>query len=572
MKDIVPEYEGLDIYTAREKIVEKLKELDVLVKIEDYKHNVGKCYRCHQTVEPRVSTQWFVKMKPLAEPAIKVVKENKVRFVPDRYSKTYFNWMENIQDWCISRQLWWGHRIPAYYCKDCNEIIVGSTTPTVCTKCNSKNLVQDEDTLDTWFSSALWPFSTLGWPEKTEDLKYFYPTNTLVTGYDIIFFWVARMIFSGIEHMNEIPFDTVFIHGIIRDSQGRKMSKSLGNGIDPLEIIEKYGADALRFSLVIGTSPGTDLRYSPEKLDSAGNFANKIWNASKFVMMNLENHTKELNPPQYDLQVEDKWILSLLNKLIKEVTTNIDKYELGIALEKIYNFTWNEFCDWYIEMVKTRLYDKEDKTRDVALATLHYVLTTSLKVLHPFMPFMTEKIFKTLNPNEESIMLSNWPIEEKVEYSQEEKTIELIKQIIVGIRNLRAQMNIHPSRKSKLIIITNESLEGGVKTLEKLGFAEEVIFQKEKINIPENSACVTAPSVEVYIPLEDLIDKKAETERLTREKEKIQAELQKLNGMLSNKGFLEKAPEKTVTEAKEKQNKFNEMLAVIEEQLNKINL
>ena len=572
MGNLVPEYEGMDLLKAREKIVEKLRELGNLVKIEDYTHNVGKCYRCHNTVEPKISEQWFVKMKPLAEPAIKVVKEGKIKFIPERFDKIYFNWMENIQDWCISRQLWWGHRIPAYYCKDCGKTIVTETMPKKC-ECRSENIYQDEDTLDTWFSSALWPFSTLGWPEKTEDLKYFYPTNTLVTGYDIIFFWVARMIFSGIEHMGEIPFDTVFIHGIIRDSQGRKMSKSLGNGVDPLEVIEKYGTDALRFSIVLGTSPGNDIRYSEEKLDSAKNFANKIWNAAKFVLMNLEDVENEIEKPSLqDLKAEDKWILSKLNQLTKEVETNLDKFELGIALEKIYNFVWDEFCDWYIEIVKPRLYNKEDSSRKIAQYVLNKVLGDSLKLLHPFMPFVTEEIYTKLYNIDESIMIASYPkYDERLNFNEDEESINQIKEAITGIRNVRTQMNVHPSKKSKLIFITNqykEFINQSEEFIKKLGFANDITVQENKNNIPQNAVSVVTSQMEIYIPFEELVDIKEEIERLEREKSKVLMEKEKTDKMLSNPGFLAKAPTAKVEEEKAKLIKFNEMIENIESRIN----
>ena len=568
MGNLVPEYEGMDLLEAREKIVEKLKELGNLVKTEDYIHNVGKCYRCHNTVEPKISEQWFVKMKPLAEPAIKAVKEGKIKFIPERFDKIYFNWMENIQDWCISRQLWWGHRIPAYYCKDCGKVMVSETMPEECT-CGSKNIYQDEDTLDTWFSSALWPFSTLGWPEQTEDLKYFYPTNTLVTGYDIIFFWVARMIFSGIEHMGEIPFDTVFIHGIIRDSQGRKMSKSLGNGVDPLEVIEKYGTDALRFSIVLGTSPGNDIRYSEEKLDSAKNFANKVWNAAKFVLMNLEDIENEIEEPSIEnLRAEDKWILSALNQLAKEVEANLEKYELGIALEKIYNFIWDEFCDWYIEIVKPRLYNKEDSSRKVAQYVLNKVLGDSLKLLHPFMPFVTEEIYTKLYNKDESIMIASFPkYDPKLDFKEDEESINQIKEAITGIRNVRTQMNVHPSKKSKLIFITNkyaEFIKQSEEFIKKLGFASEITIQESKENIPQNAVSVVTSQMEIYIPFEELVDIKEEIERLEKEKAKVLVEKEKTDKMLSNPGFLAKAPAAKVEEEKAKLAKFNEMIENIE--------
>ncbi len=569
MTDLVPEYKGLDMYEARKLIVKKLEEIGALVKTEDYTHNVGKCYRCHNTVEPKISEQWFVKMKPLAEPAIEAVRSGKIKFVPERFDKIYYNWMENIQDWCISRQLWWGHRIPAYYCKDCGEIIVSSDEPSKCTKCGSSNLHQDEDTLDTWFSSALWPFSTLGWPENTDDLKTFYPTNVLVTGYDIIFFWVARMIFSGLEHMGDIPFNTVFIHGIVRDSQGRKMSKSLGNGIDPLEIIDKYGTDALRFSLILGISPGNDIRYMPEKLDSAGNFANKIWNAAKFVLMNLEDYDE--NSKVTDFTYEDKWIMSKLNTLCKEVKTNIDNYDLGIALEKIYNFIWDEFCDWYIEIVKPRLYDKENPTRKVAQYVLNKVLGDSLKLLHPFMPFVTEKIYGELYNNDESIMISEYPTYNKeLEFADAEQDIEQIKEVIVGIRNARTQMNVHPSKKSKLIFVTSEYkdfLEASESFIKKLGFAESIEVVENKNNIPQNAINIVTSKMEVFIPFEDLVDVKEEIERLEKEKSKILVEKEKTDKMLSNPGFVAKAPETKVEEEKQKLAKFNEMISSIDERI-----
>ena len=492
MGNLVPEYKGLDIYEARKRIVEKLQEIGALVKIEDYTHNVGKCYRCHHTIEPKISEQWFVKMKPLAEPAIKAVKDGKTRFIPERFDKIYYNWMDNIQDWCISRQLWWGHRIPAYYCTKCNNIMVTESIPHKCEKCGNTEFTQDEDTLDTWFSSALWPFSTLGWPEQTEDLKYFYPTSTLVTGYDIIFFWVARMIFSAIEHTGEVPFKDVFIHGIVRDSLGRKMSKSLGNGIDPLEIIEKYGTDALRFSLVLGISPGNDIRYMPEKLESAANFANKLWNASKFVLGNLEEIDYDTMPQK--LCYEDKWILSKLNKLIKETTINLNNYDLGVWTQKVYDFIWGEFCDWYIEMVKPRLYDKENKTREAAQYTLNKVLGDSLKLLHPIMPFITEEIYTKLYNNDESIMISSWPkYSEEFNFAKEEKQIEKIKQIIIEIRNIRTNMNVHPAKKSTLIFVTEndeEMIIDSQEFIKKLGFADKIIVQGNKNNIPQNAMSV----------------------------------------------------------------------------------
>ena len=572
MGNLVPEYKGLDIYEARKRIVEKLQEIGALVKIEDYTHNVGKCYRCHHTIEPKISEQWFVKMKPLAEPAIKAVKDGKTRFIPERFDKIYYNWMDNIQDWCISRQLWWGHRIPAYYCTKCNNIMVTESIPHRCEKCGNTEFTQDEDTLDTWFSSALWPFSTLGWPEQTEDLKYFYPTSTLVTGYDIIFFWVARMIFSAIEHTGEVPFKDVFIHGIVRDSLGRKMSKSLGNGIDPLEIIEKYGTDALRFSLVLGISPGNDIRYMPEKLESAANFANKLWNASKFVLGNLEEIDYDTMPQK--LCYEDKWILSKLNKLIKETTINLNNYDLGVWTQKVYDFIWGEFCDWYIEMVKPRLYDKENKTREAAQYTLNKVLGDSLKLLHPIMPFITEEIYTKLYNNDESIMISSWPkYSEEFNFANEEKQIEKIKQIIIGIRNIRTNMNVHPAKKSTLIFITEndeEMIIDSQEFIKKLGFADKIIVQGNKNNIPQNAMSVLSEELEVYLPFDELVDIEEEKKRLQGEKQKLEAEVERASKMLSNPGFVNKAPENKIKEEKEKLERYKQMLENVEERLSKL--
>ena len=576
MNNLVPEYKGMDMYEAREKIVERLQKEGYLVKIEDYNHNVGKCYRCHHIIEPHISEQWFVKMEPLAKPAIEAVRTGKVEFVPERFDKIYYNWMENIQDWCISRQLWWGHRIPAYYCQECGEVIVSKEEPHKCTKCGSTNLKQDEDTLDTWFSSALWPFSTLGWPEQTEDYKYFYPTSTLVTGYDIIFFWVARMIFSALEHTGQVPFDKVFIHGIVRDSLGRKMSKSLGNGIDPLEIIAKYGTDALRFSLVLGISPGNDIRYMPEKLESASNFANKLWNASKFVLSNMPENGSKLAEDKLpaNLCYEDKWILSKLNKLVKEVTNNLENFELGIATQKVYDFIWNEFCDWYIEMVKSRLYDENCTTKFAAQYTLNKVLKDSLKLLHPVMPFVTEKIYMQLYHNDESIMISKWPeYTESLSFEKEEEQIEKLKTIIVGIRNLRTNLNVHPSKKSKLIFVTktaNDMLKESSAMIQKLGFANEIDIQENKENIPQNAMSVLADGIEVYIPFEELVDLEAEKQRLQGEREKLLSEVARGEKMLSNPGFVNKAPEAKINEEKEKLAKYKEMLEKVEERLKSI--
>ena len=575
MNDLVPEYAGMDIYEAREKIVEKLKEIGALVKIEDYTHNVGKCYRCHHSIEPKISEQWFVKMEPLAKPAIDAVRNGDVKFIPERFDKTYFNWMENIRDWCISRQLWWGHRIPAYYCKDCGNMQVSENEVTKCNKCGSTNIEQDDETLDTWFSSALWPFSTLGWPEQTEDFKYFYPTDTLVTGYDIIFFWVARMIFSAIEHTGQVPFKNVFIHGIVRDSQGRKMSKSLGNGIDPIEVIDKYGTDALRFSLILGISPGNDIRYMPEKLEAASNFANKLWNASKFVLGNLENYKEiEFKDIEKSLTYSDKWILSKLNKLVLDITNNIDGFELGVFAQKIYDFIWNEFCDWYIEMVKPRLYNEEDETKLAAQYTLNKVLADSLKLLHPIMPFITEEIYTKLYNSDESIMISKWPEYSKnADFDKEELAVEELKNIITGIRNIRVQRNIHPSKKSKLIFVTSESKEA-VKNSEswllKLGFGSEIEISGSKENLPQNAMSVLANGIELYMPFEDLVDISEEKERLQKEKERLESEIQRATKMLNNPGFVNKAPAEKVQEEKDKKTKYEDMLETVKNRLEEI--
>lgn len=576
MNNLVPEWEGLDIYDAREKIVEKLQQIGALEKIEDYTHNVARCDRCHSIIEPRISDQWFVKMGELAKPAIEAVRNGDVKFIPERYSKTYFNWMENLKDWCISRQIWWGHQVPVYYCRECGEKIVAKEMPGECSKCGYKNLVQDTDTLDTWFSSALWPFSTLGWPDNNAiDLKTFYPTDTLVTAYDIIQTWVSRMIFSGLEYMGEKPFDNVLIHGIVRDSQGRKMSKSLGNGIDPLDVIEKYSTDSLRYSLVSGISAGNDIRYMPEKLDAASNFANKLWNASKFVLMNLEDFklgTATIS--KNDLAYEDKWILSKLNTLIKEIDANIDNFDFGVYLQKVYDFIWNEFCDWYIEIVKTRLYDKECKTRQAAQYTLDKVLCDSLKLLHPVMPFITEEIYSNLYNDDESIMISKWPeYDANYDFKTEEEQVEKIKDIITGIRNIRTTMNVHPSKKSTLIFVTNKhqdlikECEG---FLQKLGFADKIQVQETKQDIPQNAISILQKDLELFIPFEDLVDIEAEKERLIGEKNKLEAEVVRANKMLSNPGFVNKAPESKINEEKEKLAKYEEMLNSVNERLNNL--
>ena len=580
MGDLVPEYKGLTTLEARKLIVKKLEELGALVKTEDYTHNVGKCYRCHNTVEPRISNQWFVKMKELAEPAIKAVKEDDIKFIPKRYEKTYFNWMENIQDWCISRQLWWGHRIPAYYCDECGHINVSKTAPEKCEKCGSTKLHQDEDSLDTWFSSALWPFSTLGWPNMdSEDLKTFYPTNVLVTGYDIIFFWVARMIFSGLECMKQKPFSDILIHGIVRDSQGRKMSKSLGNGIDPLEVIDQYSTDALRFSLVLGISAGNDIRYMPEKLEQASNFANKLWNASKFVLMNEQFGDGEenvqssiMNIDVSKLEYEDKWLLSKLNTLIKEATANLDNFDMGVYAQKIYDFTWNEFCDWYIEIVKPRLYNKENtdekavESRITAQKVLNKVLGDILKLLHPIMPFITEKIYDELYTNDESIMISAWPTYcEEYEFEKEEYHLEEIKKIIIQIRNTRTNMNVHPSKKSELIFVIDDDeyktlIENSKSWIEKLGFASKIEMEKDETNIPKHVVTLLADGIKAFIPSEELVDLAEEKAKLEAEKTRLEAEVARSTKMLSNPGFINKAPEAKVQEEKEKMQKYKEML------------
>ncbi len=587
MGNLKPEYAGMELKEAREKIVEKLKEIGALVKEEDYTHNVGKCERCKNTIEPKISEQWFVKMKPLAEPAIEAVKNDSIKFVPKRYEKTYFNWMENIQDWCISRQLWWGHRIPAYYCDKCGHINVSKTKVEKCEKCGSTELHQDEDTLDTWFSSALWPFSTLGWPNKdAEDLKDFYPTNVLVTGYDIIFFWVARMIFSGLETMKEKPFSDILIHGIVRDSQGRKMSKTLGNGIDPLDVIDKYGTDSLRFSLVSGTTPGNDIRYMPEKLEQASNFANKIWNAAKFITMNLADDEKvkaftykifDENQKYNDelLRIEDKWILNKFDKLVVEVSKNIDNYDLGIALDKIYSFIWNEFCDWYIEMVKPRIYSEDENVKVAVSSILNYIFSSSLKLLHPFMPFVTSEIYsKLINTEDVDLMVSKWPtIKEEFEFDKEENFVEKLKKLVIEIRNVRTKMNVHPSKKSKLILVTDnfeKEIEEAKDFLTKLGFASEIKVQDNLEGIDEKAISIVVDDIKVFIPFEDLVDIKEEITRLENEKKRLEGEVLRGEKMLSNPGFISKAPKAKVTEEKAKLENYKEMLKAVEERLNSL--
>ena len=569
MHDLIPEVAGMNAYEAREVVVNLLKDQGFLMKIEDYTHNVAKCERCKTTIEPTISDQWFVKMGELAKPAIEAVRSGDIRFIPNKYDKTYFNWMENLQDWCISRQLYWGHRIPAYYCDKCGEIHVARTKPEKCSKCGHTELTQDPDTLDTWFSSALWPFSTLGWPEQTEDLKTFYPTNTIVTGYEIISLWISRMIFSGLEYVGAKPFSDIIIHGMVRDDQGRKMSKTLGNGVDPLDVIAKYGADALRFSLTLGITFGNDIRYIPAKVEQGANFANKLWNASKFVLMNLEDYTGEFDLSK--LCKEDKWILSKVNKLTDEMSRNIDNYDLGVATQKIYDFIWNEFCDWYIEIVKPRLYDKDCLTRKEAQYTLNTVLEYSLKMLHPIMPFVTERIYQTLFNNDETIVTSAWPeYKEEFNFEADEEEIELLKSIITEVRNIRNNMNVHPAKKAKLIFVT-EKYEDLIRQSEsfllKLAFGNEVIIQANKDNIPANAISIMKQDLELYIPFEDLVDLAAEKERLEGEKTKLEAEVARAEKMLSNPGFVNKAPETKINEEKEKLAKYKEMLDSVIERL-----
>ena len=567
-------YEGMDRYEARKAIVAKLDELGLLVKVVEHVHNVGTHDRCKTTVEPMIKPQWFVKMEEMAKPAIDALQSGRLKFVPESFGKTYMHWLEGIRDWCISRQLWWGHRIPAYYCEECGEMVVSRDMPEKCPKCGCSHLKQDEDTLDTWFSSALWPFSTLGWPNKTEELDYFYPTDVLVAGYDIIFFWVIRMVFSALEQTGTEPFHTVLIHGLVRDSQGRKMSKSLGNGIDPLEVIDKYGADALRLTLITGNAPGNDMRFYWERVESSRNFANKVWNASRFIMMNLgdEQPTK---PEAADLLPVDRWILSKVNTLAKDVTENMDKYELGIAVQKVYDFIWEEFCDWYIEIAKVRLYKKEEdpKAANAALWVLKTVLANALKMLHPYMPFITEEIFCTLCPEEETIMLAPWPeYTEEWNFAKEEADVETIKVLVKGIRNIRSEMNVPPSRKAKYFIVSPDAdlceLFASHKDIySQLISASEIDVQADKAGIPEDAVSVVIPNAVVYIPLEELVDMAKERERLEKEKAKLAKELARSNGMLNNEKFLSKAPQAKVDEEKAKLEKYKQMMEDVENRL-----
>ena len=573
--DDYPKYAGMDRYEARKAIVKDLEEEGALVKIEDHTHNVGTCYRCHDTIEPRVSLQWFVKMEELAKPAIEAVKKGDTKFVPGHFDKTYFHWLENIRDWCISRQLWWGHRIPAFYCDDCGEMVVTKDKNPVCPKCG-KPMRQDSDTLDTWFSSALWPFSVLGWPEKTEEMDYFYPTNVLVTGYDIILFWVIRMMFSGLHHVGEVPFDTVLIHGLVRDSQGRKMSKSLGNGIDPLEVIDKYGADALRFTLITGNAPGNDMRFYWERVEASRNFANKVWNASRFIMMNMPQEGINTDTIPAGLTIEDKWILSKVNTLAKDVSENLDKFEMGIAADKIYNFIWEEFCDWYIEMVKPRLYGEESESKTAALYTLSTVLTSALKMLHPYMPFVTEEIFCTLQDKEETIMVSNWPVySEELNFASEETAIDLIKDAVRSIRNTRAEMNVPPSKKAKVFVVSDDKnvrdiFDECTVIFKTLGYANEVVIQENKDGISDDAVSCVISKATIYMPFDELVDKAKEIERLKKEEKKLEGELKRVNGMLSNPNFTSKAPEVKINEEKAKKEKYEDMMEQVKKQLERL--
>ena len=568
-------YAGMDRYEARKAMVADLDALGLLVKVVPHTHMVGTHDRCKTTVEPLVKPQWFVKMEEMAKPAKQAVVDGELKLVPERMDKTYYNWLDNIRDWCISRQLWWGHRIPAWYCQDCGETIVARQTPCTCPKCQSKNLKQDEDTLDTWFSSALWPFSTLGWPEKTEDLDYFYPTNVLVTGYDIIFFWVIRMVFSGIEQTGKLPFDHVLFHGLVRDDQGRKMSKSLGNGIDPLEVIDKYGADALRLTLITGNAPGNDMRFYWERVEASRNFANKIWNASRFIMMNMEKaDTAEVDLSK--LTQADRWILSKVNTLAKEATENLEKFEMGIAADKVHSFIWEEFCDWYIEMVKPRLWNDEDETKAAAIWTLKTVLIQSLKLLHPYMPFITEEIFCNLQDEEESIMISKWPeFREEWNFAEDEAAVDTIKAAVRGIRNIRTEMNVAPSKKATVYVVSEKEsvrdiFENSKVFFATLGYASEVHVQADKTGIAEDAVSVLIHDAALYMPFAELVDIEKEIERLTKEQGRLQGEIKRAQGMLNNPKFVEKAPAAKIEEEKGKLEKYTQMLAQVEERLGQL--
>lgn len=577
MNNLAGKYAGMDRYEARKEMLKDLEEQGLLIQIKPHMHNVGTHDRCKTVIEPMVKAQWFVRMEEMAKPAIEALKKGDLRFVPERFSKTYLNWLENIRDWCISRQLWWGHRIPAYYCQECGEVTIARSMPEACSKCGHTHLVQDEDTLDTWFSSALWPFSTLGWPDNTEELKHFYPTSVLVTGYDIIFFWVVRMVFSGLEQMGEVPFKDVLIHGLVRDSEGRKMSKSLGNGIDPLEVIKEYGADALRLTLITGNAPGNDMRFYYERVEANRNFGNKLWNATRFILMNYEGEDLNLEVGLDELTAADKWILSKVNTLANEVTENMDKYDLGIAVQKLYDFAWEEFCDWYIEMVKPRLYNKEDATRHAALWTLKTVMINVLKMLHPYIPFITEEIFMGLQDREESIMISNWPVyKEEWNFQVEEEEISLIKEAVRSIRNVRSEMNVPPSRKAQVFVVSeNEKVldifNRGKVFFATLASASEVVMQKDKAGIDEDAVSAVIPETVLYMPLAELVDFEKEIERLTKEKAKLQSEVDRVVKKLSNEGFVAKAPAKLIEEEKAKQAKYEAMLAEVVARLEKFN-
>ena len=575
MNKLAGKYEGMDHYECRKALVKDLEEAGLLVKVVPHSHNVGTHDRCGTTVEPMIKQQWFVKMDEMIKPAVEGVKNGDIQLLPKRMEKTYFNWTDNIRDWCISRQLWWGHRIPAYYCDDCGEIVVAKETPSVCPKCGCTHFTQDEDTLDTWFSSALWPFSTLGWPDKTEDLDYFYPTNVLVTGYDIIFFWVIRMVFSGYEQTGKCPFSDVLIHGLVRDEQGRKMSKSLGNGIDPLEIIDQYGADALRLTLVTGNAPGNDMRYSEKKIIASRNFANKVWNASRFMLMNIEKADLS-NVSLDDLTPADKWILSKANSLVKEVTDNMENYDFGVAVSKLNDFIWEEFCDWYIEMVKPRLYNEEDTTKAAALFTLKKVLTISLKLLHPYMPFITEEIFCSLQDEEESIMVSDWPVfEEAFDFKAEENEVEIIKNAVRNIRNLRADMNVPPSKKASVYVVSEKEevrkvFEDSRVFFATLGYASEVHVQADKAGIADDAVSTVIPDAVIYMPFAELVDVEKEIARLEKEAKRLEGEIKRAKGMLSNEKFISKAPAAKVEAEKEKLEKYTSMAAQVAERLSQL--
>ena len=577
MNELAGKYQGMDRYECRKQLMKDLDEAGYVIAIKDHPHSVGTCYRCHTVIEPRLSEQWFVKMDELAKPAIDILKSKELQFVPERYDKTYLQWLENIRDWCISRQLWWGHQIPAYYCQECGEVTVAKEMPSAC-KCGCTNLKQDEDVLDTWFSSALWPFSTLGWPHNTEELEYYYPTNVLVTGYDIIFFWVVRMAFAGMFCMNEKPFDHVLIHGLVRDSQGRKMSKSLGNGIDPLEVIDQYGADALRFMLVTGNSPGNHMRFYMERVEAARNFANKLWNASRFVFMNIDEEIMNgvtRDSVEANLTIADKWIISRANNVVKEVIDNMDKFDLGIAAQKIYDFAWTEYCDWYIEIVKPRLYGDDVEAKKAALYTLTYVLETILKLLHPYMPFITEEIYTYLPTVKGSIVIANWPhYKEEDNMASEEEMMELAMDGIRNIRNARAEMDVPPSKKAKVIIVPAEGKKSAVEATKEyfvtLASASTVEIVETEENIPEDAVSVVINGAKIFIPLDELVDFEKEKERLTKEKAKLESEIKRVNGKLSNQGFLAKAPESLVNEEKAKKEKFEEMMKSVLERLENI--